>query len=95
LSGRAASAISVGGSHDSGSISFANNTHNQRASSRSVFARSIRPRSAFRLRRIDQPLPQHALGLHVQRARQVIDDEQVRVTDECPGRRDALDLPAR
>jgi hypothetical protein len=39
--------ISAGGSHDSGSISFANNTHNQRASSLSVFARLIRPRSAF------------------------------------------------
>jgi hypothetical protein len=39
--------ISAGGSHDSGSISFANNTHSQRASSRSVIARLIRPCSAF------------------------------------------------
>jgi hypothetical protein len=39
--------ISAGGSHDSGSISLANNTHSQRASRRSVFARLIRPRNAF------------------------------------------------
>jgi hypothetical protein len=58
--------ISAGGSHDSGSIPFANNTHSQRASSRSVFARLIRPRSAFAcagsIRRTSNPraqLPPH------------------------------------
>jgi hypothetical protein len=46
-SGRAAPWSPAGGSDDSGSISFADNTHSQRASSRSVFPRSSRPRSAF------------------------------------------------
>jgi hypothetical protein len=46
--------ISAGGSHDSGSISFANNKHSQRASSRSVFAPPDPAAQRLRLRRVDQ-----------------------------------------
>src|SRR5206468_2017253 len=54
--------------------------------------REDRRRSIDRLRPIEQSFPHRALGLHVERARKVVDDEQLGAPHERAGRGGALDL---
>ena len=56
---------------------------------------AVRDRQARQVPPLEQPLPEQPLRLDVERARQIVDDQQFRGPSEHPRRGDPLDLSAR